>query len=47
MSEDSPQPEQSAFDPDAYLNAATPDGTRHIGCGMPWAYCCCGTRAIR
>ncbi len=22
--------------------AATPDGTRHAGCGQPWIYCFCG-----
>lgn len=25
-----------------YLSAASADGTRHAGCGQPWAYCFCG-----
>lgn len=37
--EPKPERDQAAED---YLNAESADGTRHAGCGQPWAYCFCG-----
>ena len=37
-----PEPDDAGKAIEDYLNAASADGTRHLGCGQPWIYCYCG-----
>lgn len=37
-----PEPDDDYDLPELPELVASRDGTRHVGCGMPWAYCFCG-----